>query len=1098
MTDNKESDDKLKNNPFLALFPNKNHAQQYVEATKAGFEKSQQLQTQTSTESTGSPSTSNTPSPFKEKKNKLLDKISITNKQFKKTVAERKDVIINDFLQRTFLLTVNCDEDNVGEIQFGGLPQRCIKVPELLEDMIAGDQVPLLNMDNLNQALFERLQMQETVENLCIQNGHRLKAVNAVMMAREELLINYLGECYLRLDQEEESLKRKCAKDKVFMDEITEISQKCFSLISSFTGSILLQPEVFPTENPHRQWFNIMCRSFTEQRLIEFVQKIINDYQESDDVEVIFRPILDNLWQRTQTLKPMDPTTHAQLKTFSYFASSLNLSKLMISSNYWLPTNNINNAKCFETETLLGRFLSVSALPANAMTPTPIFPEPSRQSEAEMQSTTNLVRNDMIQICAVVYEFMKTILQRPETQHDMLHWLGLCMYLNRGRGKMFVPNPMAVSGCGFYLNLTYVLLKFCEPFNPDLKNKTILKVDCRYCSVHTTPQSIAKLDAPLHAIGYSEDEKVVAKPASIPPVLGDKIKFKFVSEIFFLAQQCYHLGYKKIFLSYQELMKQLQKLSTLYRDAQMQGMENPMVNDLKRDFENGMRVQLAMKAVLFPPELSDLVLNFCSATSYWLNQNTIAGGDYLNMVKPREMKAKNLPEEVSPALTVVPEFIFENIGDTIRLMGLFNEESLDRYGNLSHIMEFFAIFLGEPYRVKNPHLRAKLAECFTAFVPRTKVTSNMFTFSYRRNAFEASTFVPKVLPKSLLRLFVDIEFTGHAMEFEQKFTYRHYMYEILEYIWKLPGYHESFRKLYEDGKVMYKKEMVFTCFPRFINLLVNDSTFLLDEALQNLTMIKTLEQEKDNGEWNLLESAEMRRKEENLTQFGHFARAYNTMAKETVHVLCYITKDITRPFASPCMATSMAAFLNYFLVHLVGPKRKELKVKDFEKYNFEPSTLVINIACIYISLAKEDSFCQAIVTDERCYSNELFTRCLDLLEKLEGGQMFIPDMAKVNARLKKWHDKLVARETPVPPDEFLDPISCVLMHEPVKLPSSGQILCRSTIARHLLSDENDPFNRSPLKLDQVIPCPELQERIYEWMTENGIEQPDLTADDCGG
>jgi len=34
---------------------------------------------------------------------------------------------------------------------------------------------------------------------------------------------------------------------------------------------------------------------------------------------------------------------------------------------------------------------------------------------------------------------------------------------------------------------------------------------------------------------------------------------------------------------------------------------------------------------------------------------------------------------------------------------------------------------------------------------------------------------------------------------------------------------------------MYKREMIFTCFPRFINLLVNDSTFLLDEALQVCT-----------------------------------------------------------------------------------------------------------------------------------------------------------------------------------------------------------------------------------------------------------------------
>ena len=35
--------------------------------------------------------------------------------------------------------------------------------------------------------------------------------------------------------------------------------------------------------------------------------------------------------------------------------------------------------------------------------------------------------------------------------------------------------------------------------------------------------------------------------------------------------------------------------------------------------------------------------------------------------------------------------------------------------------------------------------------------------------FETSEIIPKVLPKSLLQLFVDIEFTGHSMEFEQKF-----------------------------------------------------------------------------------------------------------------------------------------------------------------------------------------------------------------------------------------------------------------------------------------------------------------------------------------
>ena len=53
-----------------------------------------------------------------------------------------------------------------------------------------------------------------------------------------------------------------------------------------------------------------------------------------------------------------------------------------------------------------------------------------------------------------------------------------------------------------------------------------------------------------------------------------------------------------------------------------------------------------LQAALFPPQLSDLVLNFCSATSFWLNQMVMAGPDYLDMVKPIELKAKNLPTDV--------------------------------------------------------------------------------------------------------------------------------------------------------------------------------------------------------------------------------------------------------------------------------------------------------------------------------------------------------------------------------------------------------------------------------------------------------------------
>jgi ubiquitin conjugation factor E4 B len=43
------------------------------------------------------------------------------------------------------------------------------------------------------------------------------------------------------------------------------------------------------------------------------------------------------------------------------------------------------------------------------------------------------------------------------------------------------------------------------------------------------------------------------------------------------------------------------------------------------------------------------------------------------------------------------------------------------------------------------------------------------------------------------------------------------------------------------------------------------------------------------------------------------------------------------------------------------------------------------------------------------------------------------------------------------------------MEDPVILPSSKVTIDRATIRSHLLSDPNDPFNRAPLKIEEVIP-----------------------------
>ena len=40
---------------------------------------------------------------------------------------------------------------------------------------------------------------------------------------------------------------------------------------------------------------------------------------------------------------------------------------------------------------------------------------------------------------------------------------------------------------------------------------------------------------------------------------------------------------------------------------------------------------------------------------------------------------------------------------------------------------------------------------------------------------------------------------------------------------------------------------------------------------------------------------------------------------------------------------------------------------------------------------------------------------------------------------------------------------------------------RSTIARHLLSDQSDPFNRAPLTMDMVEPDLKLKDRVDNWI-----------------
>ena len=91
------------------------------------------------------------------------------------------------------------------------------------------------------------------------------------------------------------------------------------------------------------------------------------------------------------------------------------------------------------------------------------------------------------------------------------------------------------------------------------------------------------------------------------------------------------------------------------------------------------------------------------------------------------------------------------------------------------------------------------------------------------------------------------------------------------------------------------------------------------------------------------------------------------------------------------------------------------------------------------------------------------------------------------AEIKKNEDKFIAEIKDIP-EEFIDPIMNVIMKDPVLLPSSHTVVDRTTILKHLLVDSTDPFNRSDLNKDMLVPQAELKNKIETFFNQKRKEK----------
>lgn len=281
------------------------------------------------------------------------------------------------------------------------------------------------------------------------------------------------------------------------------------------------------------------------------------------------------------------------------------------------------------------------------------------------------------------------------------------------------------------------------------------------------------------------------------------------------------------------------------------------------------------------------------------------------------------------------------------------------------------------------------------------------------------------------------------------------MYIVLKYLWSNSEHRKRMKELasYAENNMEAVSPPLFL---RFINLLMNDAIFLLDEALGYMSKLRELWRQKDGQEWNQLPAQQRQQNEANLQHLARLAKFHNLIGRETISTLCWLTEEIKTIFSHKTLVERMAAMLNYFLVHLVGQKQRNFKVKHLDQYEFKPAEIVRHICQIYVNLASEDNprfkrFCLAVGRDERSYSADLLPQASAVLLKTGSGSL-----AAETDRVAQTVDNIVQyqkrREIDLNqvPEEFMDPLMSTLMHDPVVLPNSQIRVDRSTIARHLL------------------------------------------------
>lgn len=865
-------------------------------------------------------------------------------------------------------------------------------------------------------------------------------ALQAPPKGEDRQPFGYLASCYGRA-MEEEHARPGAA------EEVKGALQSMKELAASY-GALCLSPELaqaFSEAGAHRGPLQLTDKLLEGEVPAGFLE----DLAECADWDVLVGAADAAVTELLRHVQPMSILADFEpfLSAFCRMAKCKRFAEALVHGKNWDPEG-VSSGRQLELRSLLGQFLKMSPIPDPIGSGRPdvmqeCFSERALEVPSELESSRNLLRTKQVQLQDGIGAALLSLLRHGgESRERCLRVLSRFVDLNWERSKM-QADMLQAGTHGASVNLCGVLLRLCGPFLDPASGK-MSKIDPSY-----SYSSYARLDCLQHATRFAASESEIEEWRREEADGGD---FHFISHCFWLTAVAMHIGVVKCVREAethgQELHRQEQHLEELNSQGGDGGQDATSMERLRRTVASGKGFQASLEASLIETRLvADCVAFYRLSSAFLLS---VANGGH---------GGAPLPEPPSRGFAAAPEFL---IDDAATFLSFASHVAADRVSGerLDELFDVHVAVIGSPNHARNPHLRARAAELLYAWRPGAGRVPNGAKQLFEREGPAADHLVP-----NLIRLYVDIE---HAdSEFFQRFAVRHTLAGVLLALWQMPSHRERFRAMPNNHPSMHQ---------RFLNMLLNDQIYLLDEALKKLPEIRRLESEATEGSSSA--SRELNRNQ-------NAVRTQLALADSCSKLLELTSAELPEPFLAPEMADRVAGMLNYFLAALAGPQRRQLAVKDQEKYNFRPKQLLARLIAIYTNLARGggENFAAAIARDERSYSDNLFKEASRISRQhalvTEADLQPFDHLASRAAEARQAQQAL-DEDLSDAPDEFLDPVTFTIMSDPVTLPS-GVNIDRPTIQRHLLSDPKDPFSRQPLSADMLEANDSLRQRIQEWL-----------------